>query len=430
MCGLVGVAGLITDKQEKVYKTLLMLDTIRGMDSTGTAFVAEDGSVDVVKVVGHSFELLDYLPHSRRMARRNMVLLGHNRSATVGNITKSNAHPFEYDHVVGAHNGTLHNKHELPNGHAYNVDSQALFATMDNLGVHDTIRKLRGAWALSFWDKDEKTLNLIRNKERPLFYAVSKFNNTLYWASEGWMLNVACSKNGVDIEKIEEISEDTLYTFSYNPVKGLSMAKEEGLKGAAPFPVVTGQPNGHSVTRGTTTTNGPSTKPSEPLDKTRGWVAGLFSTPNFEVLCQLVVKDTDGATYVSCVNDKYPYTEFRLYLNRKDGDPQKYVGRRIVSIVGKFHQGKTAGYYKLDYSAHRWVMGEEKAKPAATVYYKDVSGIHIPREDWMKKHGTCDYCGSSVFPEEGFAFAKQGDEVLCHNCLSDPELAPFVNKVI
>ena len=36
------------------------------------------------------------------------AIIGHNRSATIGNITKDNAHPFRKGDLVGVHNGTIH----------------------------------------------------------------------------------------------------------------------------------------------------------------------------------------------------------------------------------------------------------------------------------------------------------------------------------
>lgn len=39
MCGLVGVAGEITMASEKVLRTLLILDSLRGEDSTGIASI-------------------------------------------------------------------------------------------------------------------------------------------------------------------------------------------------------------------------------------------------------------------------------------------------------------------------------------------------------------------------------------------------------
>src|SRR3546814_12623264 len=35
------------------------------------------------------------------------AFIGHNRAATLGKVNGLNAHPFRYDNIMGAHNGTL-----------------------------------------------------------------------------------------------------------------------------------------------------------------------------------------------------------------------------------------------------------------------------------------------------------------------------------
>jgi len=49
ICGIVGVAGQVSLKHERAFKTMLILDTLRGIDSTGVLAVHRDGSHDVAK---------------------------------------------------------------------------------------------------------------------------------------------------------------------------------------------------------------------------------------------------------------------------------------------------------------------------------------------------------------------------------------------
>src|SRR5687768_3678888 len=44
-----------------------------------------------------------------RSLRGHTMLLAHSRSASVGDVTEANAHPFKIDHIVGAHNGGIGN---------------------------------------------------------------------------------------------------------------------------------------------------------------------------------------------------------------------------------------------------------------------------------------------------------------------------------
>src|SRR5690606_8536689 len=111
MCGLVGVAGNITSVSDKIFRTLLILDTVRGEHSTGVAAVRRNTEeVYLAKQLGNPFELFNDKRYDTAINSINKVIIGHNRFATRGAVNKANAHPFENDLVVGAHNGTLDNK--------------------------------------------------------------------------------------------------------------------------------------------------------------------------------------------------------------------------------------------------------------------------------------------------------------------------------
>lgn len=217
MCGLVGVAsgskplGLA---EQEVFKTLLYLDVLRGFDSTGVALVNNVSSPKlptntiVAKEVGPPCNLINNNPRifAKRSKQLNAytlgtnIAIGHNRAATQGAVNAENAHPFDMGSVVGCHNGTVEpwsisnltkTKHD--------VDSKTIFQylseTKDLQGLWDVAD---GAMTLTWWDKDEETLNFATNGKRSFNYVWSK-NKTLYWASEEWMLYVALSRSNVDM---------------------------------------------------------------------------------------------------------------------------------------------------------------------------------------------------------------------------------------
>lgn len=198
MCGLVGAAGMLGDKEEKAFITLLQLDTIRGPHSTGVLVVNTHKHATVHKELGTPWDLMDSRKFEKAMNGVNNVLLGHNRYATKGAINVANAHPFVFNNVIGAHNGTLVSQFHLDDYKDFDVDSENIYHHMNNNGVEDTIAKLNGAFALTWYDKEEHTINFIRNSQRPLYYTFSKDRKTLFWASEEWMLNVALGRNGVE----------------------------------------------------------------------------------------------------------------------------------------------------------------------------------------------------------------------------------------
>lgn len=138
-------------------------------------------------------------------------LMGHNRFRTQGDITAENAHPFEFEHVVGAHNGTCASyiTKDLHEADKYEIDSQKIFSQLNHDGDVANLWKQiddsqTSAAALTWWDRRNSTFNFIRNSQRPLYLSVNKTGDVLYWASEKWMLQIALSRCGVAFQDIEE----------------------------------------------------------------------------------------------------------------------------------------------------------------------------------------------------------------------------------
>jgi len=88
---------------------MLLLDYLRGVDSTGLAAVRnKDSEVKVVKAAVNPIDLFGYKNFDMVLTgATSKVLIGHNRAATLGKVNNVNAHPFHCGAVVGAHNGTL-----------------------------------------------------------------------------------------------------------------------------------------------------------------------------------------------------------------------------------------------------------------------------------------------------------------------------------
>lgn len=213
MCGLIGVAGNVGVNMEKVFKRLLELDTTRGPHSTGVLSVKNTGETVLAKSLGTPWDLAETKGFNACFTGVVKVLLGHNRWATKGKISKNNAHPFEFDTLVGAHNGTLRSVDKLDNYKDFDVDSENLYYDMNNNGVYETIPKLNGAFALTWYDKVDNTVNFIRNDERDLYFTYTEDMKTLLWASEKWMLHVATGTNGIKIKDPQLLPVGVLHTF-------------------------------------------------------------------------------------------------------------------------------------------------------------------------------------------------------------------------
>lgn len=208
MCGLVGIAGKLEYADEETMRRLLVLDYWRGKDSTGIAAVRHgDKSFHVAKLASHPFDLFDMGKFKSALsAHASQAFIGHNRAATKGMITTFNAHPYVFDDIVGAHNGTLsvasHKDLEDAVGEKFAVDSQAVIKAISVLGLEETVKLMQGAWALTFYDATDDSLNFIRNDQRPLWYAYSKEHNKLFWASEYQMIDEACRHSKTELSPL------------------------------------------------------------------------------------------------------------------------------------------------------------------------------------------------------------------------------------
>ncbi|WP_236489813.1 hypothetical protein, partial [Escherichia coli] len=81
------------------------------------------------------------------------------------------------------------------------MDSQAAFSELNQNGVASLWGKLNGAAALTWIDKTDNTVNFLRNKERPLWFTTANKGRTLVWASEFWMIHVACGRQDLKLDE-------------------------------------------------------------------------------------------------------------------------------------------------------------------------------------------------------------------------------------
>lgn len=221
MCGLVGVAGVIEKKHSDAFNNMLLFNIPRGRDSTGVWSIDRDINRKVkdeylIKAPVHALDLQEFKGYDRVIGSVNKhCLIGHGRAATVGKINRANAHPFSFDNVAGAHNGTIptYQMSKLESHDKFGTDSEALYYNINKFGVEATIQALTGgAWALTWYDKTDHSINLLRNDQRPLFFAVVNDGKTLFWGSEDEIIHAACGRNGIDTsDHMFELPENTWY---------------------------------------------------------------------------------------------------------------------------------------------------------------------------------------------------------------------------
>ena len=208
MCGLVGVSGKFLSKKEVTFmEQALYSDALRGMHSTGIASmyrknVNKEWKGNVYKRADSPMNLFNLKAYDGflEVLNKNIfnTLMGHNRFATLGRIIDANAHPFSDNNIILAHNGTLRFWNTLPDSQYFTVDSECIAHSIAKIGVVETVALLEGAFALSWIDLDKGTLNLIRNKERPLSIFLNKQMNKVVWGSESKMMEWLIDRNDLD----------------------------------------------------------------------------------------------------------------------------------------------------------------------------------------------------------------------------------------
>lgn len=239
MCGLAGVAGTLEKNQpddHNIFSGLLYVSAFRGLDSTGVAsrsFAMDKGEIDVYKTTLASPEFLE-LPKARKVINNgDQLIMGHTRSRTVGEVNKKNAQPFEFDNVVGTHNGTLdwHTKAALEGqGKLCSVDSEALYYRLDKDGLDGVLKCFQkgDAAALVWYDRAKHRLNFYRNEHRPLFYCYSPDRKKVYWASEAGMLYLILNRApGAKMEKVRMLPEHLHWSQPLPDKKGVPFPKPE-----------------------------------------------------------------------------------------------------------------------------------------------------------------------------------------------------------
>lgn len=212
MCGivLVGAASVMSTKDISLFEKLLFCDTFRGDHSTGvmsgyfTHGTTPDYFVDVNKAALNGPEFIkseawasaksryfDVLYQNARKPVRTLktpyFMVGHNRYATMGAKTATNAHPFQVGNVTLVHNGTLVDQDLLPDSAAFEVDSHNIAHAINKEGIVTTLTKLDGAFTLIWHDARDNTVNIIRNEERP-FHLAQTASGDWFGASEEDML--------------------------------------------------------------------------------------------------------------------------------------------------------------------------------------------------------------------------------------------------
>lgn len=218
--------GHLTKKEKEAFIDLGYLSSLRGIDSTGLVTITKKKpkspkiSYEIDKNT-HNPVVFFMQPDILATIRKPNVtcLMGHSRAAVFGAVNDANAHPYQEGRYIGMHNGVV--RKYTPDKWIEDkyTDSRILYQEIEKKGLEPVLANLYGkdAYALTFINTDECTLNMVRNEERPLFFAETP--GALYWASEAYMLRLALTRNEIEIKDITSLKEGWLFTYDFVTTK-------------------------------------------------------------------------------------------------------------------------------------------------------------------------------------------------------------------
>jgi hypothetical protein len=243
MCGIAGAFSTYLSNHEiGIFEGLMKLSLIRGEEGAGviTATKGKNPKLNILRTKGSSLDLMGTKEWAALGTTDKAVMIGHARWPTKGAADDiAMVHPHHAGHIVGVHNGTV----TSVDGEwvkAGESDSKLVFEKIAALGIEGAIKKLRGAYALVWIDEREKTINFLRNHERPLSFGYYGKKNepptTVFFASDHRFMDIIMRHKQTDNLIFEDLPVDTLYKF---PLRTTGPIQPLEVKKLAPDPFTT-----------------------------------------------------------------------------------------------------------------------------------------------------------------------------------------------
>lgn len=207
--------GLAHTRNLPIFEDLLCLDWRRGPHSTGVAFTGTGKNYTYLKNTVLPWRLIGTKKYAD-LKKDMPIMMGHNRLATVGNVTSKNAHPFVHGNIILTHNGTLDDVTDLEDAKNFDTDSEAICHSIATIGIDATYKKLKGAWTLVWYDMEKETLNFVSNGKRPMFMQADKRNRSLFWSSDKSLLEMIPYEYNVPMEDtIWSLTDHMLVSYNF-----------------------------------------------------------------------------------------------------------------------------------------------------------------------------------------------------------------------
>jgi len=186
MCGIVGwikpKAKFETDLNlTELFKKGLVAATDRGEDATGFYTVGTG-------LVKEALEPKEFVKDNLPDINDERFVIGHNRMASAkyrsdkANLSnRNNAQPFESNHFVTVHNGSLNMPRIKGYEYTSDIDSESIIAYAERNSVRNALSNIDGPATVVMYDKKNKKILFWTNGERPL--AICLYKGMIFFAS-------------------------------------------------------------------------------------------------------------------------------------------------------------------------------------------------------------------------------------------------------
>ena len=259
MCGITGILSSISyvSMQTHMIHSLMQLQN-RGYDSSGLSILQKNNEVLISKKVkNNKSNIFEDIKNETLNLKSAYSIIGHNRWATHGGISKKNAHPHvsSSKNIILVHNGIFENylvwkNFLIENGYNFSTDtdSEVIANLIDyyiidlKLSIEDAITKLHvdveGTFAIIVQYKKTPTKLYATKKGSPLL--IGKKNNLIIATSEkSGFLNlmdkyIVLEPNDICIMELK--GQDTFYQTKNIKYEFYTLNNENYQLTSAPFP--------------------------------------------------------------------------------------------------------------------------------------------------------------------------------------------------
>ena len=378
----------------------------RGDDAAGAAVVNKEFSVSLYKNALPSTKVIGFRRWSRLLraiGEPTIGIMGHTRLGTHGDNSIKNAHPFQFDTVVGTHNGVIGNHERFGPQKPFDCDSANVIYRLGQLPAADWpdfLEVLSGSFALAFATKDG--FHLARNSSSPCELAyIEEFDATVY-ASTTYIIAAGARTGEVGCLIRETLPVGQLWTFTphnpdhtvqrFNSSTGYSRAPgESGTQLYLP------QPSGHRTPWVDISTAGFNGQ-HRVIGVEHAMIAG-GQCDNCGEMHPALMDHPEGPVCMDCYDE--------LFLDEMDNDDPHHIEEGLCDMCSReselFRFGNTENFLCRWCAAE--LQGEKKPKADAVLFCEGCS-----KECYVSDIGTTIHAIHDSRME-------QGDTYACTECL-------------